>query len=242
MGTLLIPPSFAEVLFAPSSCPEATGAPCPGAPLGPSLGPPRPISQTHGDPLDAPTALWGHLQVPVIKTTQPQEPHLPQQPPCPAGPIPAATKNPPGVTSALGTSRLRPPASTAPPPLPPHCAPLVGRAPLPVIGPQHPLPPSRWHQSHSCQRPWAPRAAPPAPRGALMGPPLPGRGAGGLRWVRVTHARCRWPTPGMAVSARCWWPKPGAGGLCWVPVPVSWGAAWGAGRGAMGPCGPRGCF
>lgn len=154
------------------------------------LGPPRPISQTHGDPLDAPAALWGHLQVPVIETTQPQEPHLPQQPPCPPGPIPAATKNPLGVTSALGTSRLRPPASTAPPPLPPHCAPLVGRAPLPVIGPQHPLPPSRWHQSHSCQCPWAPRAAPPAPRGASTGPPLPGRGAGGLRWVPVAHAGC----------------------------------------------------
>lgn len=120
----------------------------------------------------------------------------------------------------------------------PRVAPLCpaprdgGGTPLPAISPQHPLPPSQWDRGRSCQHPRRPHAALQAPSGHLgWVPPLPGRGAGGPRWVLMAHAGAgdpRWvpmahagardPCWVLVVHARCRWPMPGASGACWVPV------------------------
>lgn len=132
--------------------------------------PPRPTCQTHGDPLDSPT-LRGRLQVPMAEPSQPREPHLPLQPARPPGhsSVPAATRNPLGVTSALGTSPALAGQSGTSSPATPLC-------PLPAMGPWHPLPPWRWHQSLSCQRPG--QLLQPH-LGRLAGSPLPAQGTGG---------------------------------------------------------------
>lgn len=181
MRTLLALPSFTEVPFAPS----LPGGHRSSLSWCSAWAPPRPICQTHGDPSDAPTALWGNPQVPTIETTQSQEPHLHTSlhvHPVPSW-LPPKPAWAPLLLWALPASSLCPARHLLP------CHPLC---PLTCHRSPAPLPRGQWHQGRGCRRPRAPRAAP----GRRLRYRL---GAGGCRRVpmaragRVTHGGASGP-------------------------------------------------
>lgn len=144
---------------------------------------------------------WGSCGGPCTQghpDPQPRQPHLTAPPACASTRShPRCRRKPSGVTSALGTSRLRPPASAAPPP--PTPLPGMGGTPLPAIGPRHPPPPrSRIGATAigtlgdpicSSSATWAPWLGPPITR---LGRGWPMLGADGPCWVLVTHTGCSW--------------------------------------------------
>lgn len=174
--------SFTEVPFAPSPCPEATGAPCPGTPLGPPLAP----SARHTEILQGPpqssgiTCTFPRLTPPSPKSltchTSLHVHPVPSWPP-PKTPwvslllwaLPASTRLP--AWHLLPCHPTVPPWWGGPPYLSlapgTHCPPCSGTRATAASAPGHPMLPLQHHLSVS---------------------PVPGQGAGGLGWVWVTPA------------------------------------------------------
>lgn len=167
-------------------------------------------SASHTETLSMPPLTFGpcgggHPEVPSPKATQTPaltaSPHLPRQPLCPPGPVPTATEGSLGGTSALGASRLRPPASAVrPSPTPPPCTllPGMGGHPLTCHPPPAPTAPfavgSGPHSPSPQETPccisstaWVPQMGPPVTRSGCGWPTL---GANGPCQVLVTHTGC----------------------------------------------------